>query len=234
PPRRNTSMYYDAVAGRAVLVGGENQSDVWWYESGDWSLAPSGSSPWSQVRVTYDPHRGTGYGYGTGTGVGLPEFTVGSEWVAFQPATTNLTWGAPVLDIEGQPAHAPGAHDLIVSELSYGTYERLAGWSMTTPSSLTMGQGSAAVWDPDLGVVIAFGGLQVIPPTGFPPTFSYEYFNTTWHFDPTSSTWSNQGASAPRGRVRGILTYVPGRGTYLFGGDRRPGTPRNSPQRRSV
>ncbi|MCI4330732.1 MAG: hypothetical protein L3K19_02650 [Thermoplasmata archaeon] len=227
PPRADAAFGFDLADGALVLFGGTNGSllhDTWFLRGGTWLPARPPQSPPSveEVQFAFDPTGGSMLLYGGWTGTAASNQT----WV-FRASPNATGWEAALTGPEpwsrslsslsfdratgqdvlfgGKNPFPSGAADTYFGDTwVYGAGRWNAVSSNPAPSARA---GAVSAFDPSLGGVVLFGGMN-----------GTTYYNDTWLF--RNGSWnpiSMLHAPSPRA-FAGLAEYPPADGILLFGG----------------
>lgn len=223
PARYGHRMSANPATGTLVMFGGGSATatltDCWEWNGTDWVAGPSNPGPWRAA-------------FGMATDSAGQTLMLGGLYVANSPtgqvelASMGDTWawpgsGAPWVQLTptGPPYSASPyfAYDswrgrLVLAGGSTGTVHYTWEWDNGTwtksnpPTALPPVFAARMVFDANRGVMVLFGGLSGLAPSG-----------ATWEWDGT--TWTQRSVSGPSPRWWHHMAYDEARGeVVLFGG----------------
>lgn len=223
PARAGQGMATNLVDGRVVMFGGYVGSsylgDTWQFDGAVWSQLP-GTSPPARMRpaMAYDENRATCVMFGGVNGAGVNNFLAGTWELA------NGLWSQrPSTQFPPRRFGHAMAYDAVRQRVVMFGGRTNAGvvflqdtwewdgtdWTPFTPAHAPSNRmGHSMAFDPNLGRVVLFGGLQLFGP----------FRNDTWAWDGTDWT---QLAPATAPSARGNQTMATDRArnrVVLFGG----------------
>jgi N-acetylneuraminic acid mutarotase len=229
PSRIYSAAVWDLASHRMLLFGGfptgyqQNDNQLWSFEpeSGRWEQLSSAGAPPPRYghSATWDPVRARMLIFGGWTGFpGAPNY---SDLWAYDPA--GGTWATlakgSLIEPLGRLRHAAvwdGANNTLVIVAGLGggklddvwRYEPSAdSWSRESAGGLPRRDRHAAVWDPDSGVVLAFGGNNQV----------CFFLSDVWAYSASTHQWlRSSGAAGAGSRSYSHLAWIDDTSGELF------------------
>jgi hypothetical protein len=221
------AVTYDAGRGVLVLYGGlqppaQTFEDTWTWDGDTWTRhAVPGPGPREGPGLAYDSGRGRVVLFGGARG----DEALGDTWEWDGAAWAQAAGDGPsprfpggfVYDAARGVTLLAGGHR--VTPIRFETYGDTwtwdgAAWTEWTGDGPAPRDGARAIFDPQRGRVLLFGGIQIEP--------SVRFFADTWAWD--SAAWTEVSAGGPPGRGHHALAYDPVRDEVLvYGGSDGPG-----------
>ena len=227
--RKNYAWAYDSSRGVVVLMGGNGKSgtiysDTWEFDGTTWrSIAtPANPGPRQKHAMTYDPVRRKVVLFGGDTGLAADDATWEYDGTDWRRVTTAL---APPARTTHRIEYLPSLGETVLfggldatGTILLGDTWRYDGsrWQAMTPATSPPARYKHAMaLDPQLGVIVLFGGDAFFGAGGDS--------NDTWTFDGTTWRQLAPSRSPPPRDAHDIASDPVRRRIVLFGGS-QPGT----------